>query len=112
MIAAEFDRSGDGRLAFRIAGHSTYARRGNDIVCAAVSAIVCALVGFLSKQKSEQLRLICFESGHVELDCSEECGEAVMMACIGLTQLAMSYPEQIKLKNRAFFRQSDVDTAV
>lgn len=108
MIAAEFDRDQSGRTSFRIAGHSTYSRKGGDIVCAAVSAIVYSLVGFLSKRKGEQMRLVHFDSGHVELDCSRDCDEVMMMAYIGLSQLAMTYPEQIKLKNRAFYRSSDV----
>lgn len=40
MITAVVTRSPDGRGHFRIEGHSGYAPRGGDIVCAAVSAVV------------------------------------------------------------------------
>ena len=49
MICAVF---GENRMTLR--GHADYAPRGEDIVCAAASALVFALIGAL--EEKEQLR--------------------------------------------------------
>ena len=104
MIAAEFKRSDDGRILFRLAGHSSYAIKGKDVVCAAVSSIAYALVGYLRSFKNDESRIIRFNSGILELDCTDKCNEVLQMACVGLTQLAFAYPEQINLRNRVWYK--------
>ena len=104
LIAAEFKRNDDGRILFRIAGHSTYAAKGKDVVCAAVSGIAYALVGYLRCFKSEESRIIRFTSGILELDCSDECNEVLQMACVGLSRIAFTYPDQVSLKNRVWYK--------
>jgi len=40
MIIAEFRKSGDKLIGFKVGGHSGYAESGQDIICAAVSSAV------------------------------------------------------------------------
>ena len=51
MIRVRFEEN---RLT--VCGHAGYAARGEDIVCAAVSALVYALIGDLQERGLEQLQ--------------------------------------------------------
>ena len=83
----------------RIHGHAGYSASGRDIVCAAVSALYYALLGTLenddktkrikSRQKSGSAAL-CFCGGR-------NSAGAYDMALRGFSQLAFTYPKNIKL---------------
>ena len=86
MICAVF---GENRVTLR--GHADYAPRGEDIVCAAASALVFALIGAL--EEKGQLRELVIRPGLVTLaaegGCRAECG---------LGQLAGKYPACVRLE--------------
>lgn len=51
MISAEFTKSGDGKIRkVKISGHAGFSEKGQDIVCAAASALVYASIGSLEEQ--------------------------------------------------------------
>lgn len=85
-----------GCYALAAHGHADY-RAGGDIVCAAVSAIVYALAGALSNIPHAALRYRD-EAGRFTLYCESgdkaACG-AVLMAEIGLRQIAAAYPDNV-----------------
>ena len=54
--------------------------------------------------KSEESRIIRFTGGILELDCSDECNEVLQMACVGLSRIAFTYPDQVSLKNRVWYK--------
>ena len=83
MICAVF---GENRVTLR--GHADYAPRGEDIVCAAASALVFALIGAL--EEKEQLRELVIKPG----DCRAEWQ---VIRC-GLGQLAGKYPACVRLE--------------
>ena len=56
MITARLERDGQ-RFCLEVAGHAGYGPRGEDIVCAAVSALVYGLSGFTKRLEKEGLAL-------------------------------------------------------
>ena len=85
MICAVF---GENRVTLR--GHADYAPRGEDIVCAAASALVFALIGAL--EEKEQLRELVIKPGLVTVGA-----EWQLIRC-GLGQLAGKYPACVRLE--------------
>ena len=68
MIKAEFFTGGDGRIeGFHISGHAGYAEAGEDIICAAVSAVAYTALGYMDE-------LLVKETGR-NLDFTEKDGE-------------------------------------
>jgi len=73
-------------------GHAGYAPRGQDIVCAAVSALLFALIGDL-QQRPNALRQLDIQPGHVVIAGGEEdCLASFSLTVEGLRQIAMRYP--------------------
>jgi len=73
-------------------GHAGFAPRGQDIVCAAVSALLFALIGDL-QQRPHTLRRLDIQPGHVVIAGAEEdCEAAFSLTVEGFRQIAMRYP--------------------
>lgn len=99
MITARYEK--DGSLhTLSVSGHARYSPYGQDIVCAGVSAIVYALIGWLEN---------CFgDTKFVSID--ERDGEVIIsaqgdafvatafyMAAIGIEQIANTYPAHVNI---------------
>lgn len=83
-----------------ITGHAGYSDHGNDIVCAGVSAIVFTLLGFLDNHPEDIGRIGAkVQSGNVHVRCvgGEKTSTAFDMAVIGLQQISMKYPENVRV---------------
>ena len=106
MIKAEFYVLKDGRPAgFRISGHAGYAEEGEDIICAAVSAVAYTALGYMDELLvKEKGRHLDFTEKDGELfwkrygsegsigDLESEKVEAVLEAMkVGLSQIEGSY---------------------
>lgn len=98
MINAGFFKEDDG---FRvvISGHAGYAPEGQDIVCASVSTLLYATIGYLSTLKGDVCRVHKIQKGYAEISCSEIGEEALRMACIGILQVSEQYPRHVRLHN-------------
>lgn len=79
-----------------VQGHAGYATHGDDIVCAGVSAISYALLGFLhdagcSIEKAQTA------SGEMIIECERDCeiDPGFDMAMIGYLQIAKKYPQHV-----------------
>lgn len=107
MIRAVF-----GRDRVTVTGHAGYAPKGQDIVCAAASALVFALIGSLRQE--ENLREVVIRPGYVTAAAKGPCREELELVRCGLAQLAAQeeqvrqvYPEfrwQREMENPAFGR--------
>ena len=95
-----------------VVGHAGYSGEGNDIVCAGVSAIVYALLGFLHNQPDKEKRLTGrVESGETVIfwqGDDQASSSAFRMAEIGLLQIAQKYPEYVKFDDDT---EADFETA-
>ena len=84
-----------------VIGHANYDEYGRDIVCAGVSAIVQALIGWL-EENCYQARYSSVDLNDGEIIVSAEGGEDVSavfnMASIGLSQIAHSYSDHVHIE--------------
>ena len=87
-------RCGKGRVT--LLGHAGYAPKGQDVVCAAVSALVYALIGTLRQR--EQLRELVIRPGYVTVAADGDCGDAFALVRCGLGQLAGAYPAHVAVE--------------
>lgn len=99
MIIARYDRNGDTHI-LSVNGHAEYAEKGQDIVCAGVSAIVYALIGWLENNSEDTTFASIDESGGeiiVSCDGDDKTATAFYMAAIGIEQIANTYPAHVTI---------------
>lgn len=77
-------------------GHAGHAQRGQDTVCAAVSALVYALAGALEQQG--KLRELVLRPGYAMVWAQEGCEAELSVLRCGLGQLAAQYPECVRVE--------------
>lgn len=85
-----------GEKRLTLLGHADYAPRGQDIVCAAASALVFALIGALREQG--QLKELVMRPGYVTVAAEEGGPEQWQLIRCGLEQLAGQYPACVRLE--------------
>ena len=90
----------DNAHTLEVAGHANYAEYGKDIVCAGVSSLVQALIGWLEENydKADGIRVDAHE-GRVVVSCEggEDVSAVFNMTYIGLAQIADSYPDHVEI---------------
>lgn len=101
MILVDFTEDDKG-VSLKVSGHSSQADKGNDIVCAAVSALIQTFAGGVESELKAAL------SGNLEAgNCNIRVQSAESMCQelkavykvfkFGFRKIAESYPEQVKL---------------
>ena len=83
-----------------VQGHANYAKYGKDIVCAGVSALVQALMGWCEENYDKVNSMsVEKESGEVLVSCTggEDVAAVFYMTAIGLEQIADSYPGHVQI---------------
>lgn len=96
MISASFYRGERGRLCFEVHGH---AEGEGGRICAAASGICYTVLGYLENMRRGEYDLVRLEPGRLELEGGDGCEEALKLTCIGLIQLAVSYPDSVSVEN-------------
>lgn len=99
MTEAFYFRGDDGHELY-IYGHAGYDDVGKDIVCAAVSSLGWALIGYLensANDTSDYAHLT--DSGRLAISArsSPEVDAAFRMTLIGLMQIAKKYPNNVRV---------------
>lgn len=83
-----------------VIGHANYAEYGKDIVCAGVSALVQALIGWIEEN---YYKAVCIsvdpKEGEVLICCEGgvELAAVFQMTAIGLEQMADCYPDHVQI---------------
>ena len=99
MIRVLYRREDNAHLLM-LDGHADYAEHGEDIVCAGVSSVIYALLGWL-ENNSEDLEYVNADvhAGDVKIACEggERTAVAFEITAIGLLQLADSYPDHVEI---------------
>ena len=93
-----------GSHCLNVAGHAGYASEGNDIVCAAVSAVSWTLLGFLHNAGDDIEELSQgADSGRVVVICkgNERIDTVFEMALIGYLQIEKQYPTFVEVHTAA-----------
>ena len=108
MTSVLFDELNSGML-FECSGHAGAGRKGSDIVCAGVSALVIALIERLDELQDEQLvKIESFHTadGEVALEASWEdsFGRTAAMGVFetvrtGLRRISEMYPDNVCVNN-------------
>lgn len=86
-------RAGERRIT--VSGHAGYAPTGQDIVCAAVSALTYALAGYL--EETGQAARSDIRRGYADIEGAEGCGAAFALVRCGMEQLAAAYPGCVEM---------------
>lgn len=90
----------DNTHSLAVAGHAGYAEKGSDIICAGVSALVQALVGWIENSFCQVENISIDENkGEVFISCmgGEDVAAVFYMAAIGLEQIANVYPDYVQI---------------
>lgn len=97
MITARYTVE-DNTHNLTVLGHAGYSEKGTDIVCAGVSAIVQALIGWI-ENNPEYAECISIDNGEVLIECNggEELAAVFYMVAIGLEQIANTYPDHVQI---------------
>lgn len=99
MVKAKYTVEGDIHT-LSVVGHANYAEYGKDIVCAGVSALVQALVGWI-EENAWKVECISVDpkEGEVIISCEggEEIAAVFNMTAVGLEQIAQSYPDNVQI---------------
>ena len=96
MIRVSLKKEGKG-IRLTLCGHANYAPHGSDIVCAATSGIVYALIGYLVNLGKGNFSINAVREGYADLLCGEEYTEELKLVAIGLVQLEATYPGYISV---------------
>ncbi|NLP36873.1 MAG: ribosomal-processing cysteine protease Prp [Firmicutes bacterium] len=106
MIHVRVKRTGGHITGLQVKGHSGSAPKGEDIVCAGVSALVQTL--YFSLQKLLQLELAAeIRDGYFDLDMPQDLPESVREKAallaegtlVGLVSMEKSYPEYLQVRD-------------
>ena len=90
MIRVRFDGT-----QVTVSGHAGYAPAGRDIVCAAVSALVYALAGYL--EETGQAERVDIQRGFADIRGAGKCGAALALVRCGVEQLTQAYPGCVEI---------------
>jgi len=103
MIRIKYRSVHDGHVLI-IRGHAGHNPGGPDIVCAAVSAIIYTLAGYLSQYEDISLHM---DSGKTFISCvsDNKIDVAFEMALVGLAQVAAAYPGNVTLDISSYFER-------
>ena len=104
MTKCEFFTEGDRITGFTVSGHSGYAEQGQDIVCAAISAVVTMAEATINdvcgakakvRVKDEQARITLT----LPVSCDEEESVQAVLAGMMLTLMGLrdDYPDYIEV---------------
>ena len=83
-----------------VIGHANYDEYGKDIVCAGISSLVQALIGWIEENYYKANCIsIDPKEGEVLISCEggEDVAAVFQMASIGLVQIADSYPDHMQI---------------
>lgn len=83
-----------------VLGHADYDEYGKDIVCAGVSALVQALIGWIEENYYKANCISVDPKGGEVIVCcegGEELAAVFHMTAIGLEQIADSYPDHVQI---------------
>lgn len=96
MIEANAYRTAQG-YCLEVVGHADYAC-GDDIVCAAVSALVESLAAYLEEYDTDCTSDADLADGYAMITLAER-NAAYDMAVCGLSAMADKYPDNVTMRN-------------
>ncbi len=99
MITAKYTAEGNTHT-LTVLGHANFGEYGKDIVCAGVSALVQALIGWIENNPYD-VDCVSIDNinGEVIVACegNEEVAAVFYMTAIGMEQIAEAYPNHVDI---------------
>lgn len=86
-----------------VTGHAGYAEPGKDIVCAGVSTLTCALVGFVENHGKPYDTVMDEGGGYakvVSYQSDESIEAAFELTLIGMMQVEMAFPKYVTVSSK------------
>ena len=99
MITARYEKDGSSHN-LSVSGHARYSPKGQDIVCAGVSAIVYALIGWLENSFEDTSFVSIDEKGGeviISAQGDDNVATAFYMCAIGIENIANTYPAHVTI---------------
>lgn len=100
MIRARYTADGNTHT-LTVRGHANYGEYGKDIVCAGVSALIQALIGW-AENKPYIIECVSIDdkNGEVLIECQgeEDVAAVFYMTAIGIEQIAEAYPQHVYIE--------------
>ena len=107
MITVTVTRENGSPVGFHVSGHATMGEYGEDLVCAAVSAIVqtailgitevCRIQAGVSIEEGET---VCILSKDAGADAIQRAGIVFDTMIAGLRSIQATYPKTLKFRNK------------
>jgi uncharacterized protein YsxB (DUF464 family) len=100
-ISYQLDRKNNFKSVI-IQGHAGYAEKGQDIVCAAISAITNGTINFLQKYYPADCRIVCFPSqiSIYLLTEHSDCQLSLKLMLYQLKNVANAFPNYLEIKKK------------
>lgn len=95
MITAIFKKEDNQYVSYSISGHANFAPKGQDIICAGVSALYIAVTNVLIKQHAATIDV----DGSIQLGIIKD-SQYVTVLYENLCEIAKEYPNHIEIVNR------------
>lgn len=115
MIDVQVRRVHGRVTGFTVHGHAGYAPRGEDIVCAAVSALtdtvtlsLLRLAGVAVRVEAREGHLACSLPEVLEDDAAERADLLINTLLLGVEEIARAYPGRLRLRDPGRRGESDV----
>lgn len=98
-----------GEYNINLWGHADSAPHGHDLVCAAASMLVHALVAMVvaCRVDDHEIRLKAGNTKIAVIDNSPAMDTAFMQTVLGFGLLSRQYPQHVKLTTYGFFEEED-----
>lgn len=83
-----------------VSGHANYDEYGKDIVCAGISALVQALMGWIEENawKADCINVDVSGTGvNISCDGGEDVSAVFNMTALGIEQIAYCYPDNVQI---------------
>ena len=98
MIKARYTAEGNTHT-LSVRGHANYDEYGKDIVCAGVSALVQALMGWIENKPYITADCTRSDGGEITIECQgdDDVASVFYMTAIGVEQIATNYPQHVQI---------------
>lgn len=88
-------------IGYSVQGHAGYAQAGQDIVCAAVSALAMASLNGLEEHLHHEVQY-SIADGHIDcalLQAPDSLTQAILVTMVmGMENIAQQYPKRVRVK--------------
>lgn len=98
MITVSVQTSNNKITTMKVTGHANYAKHGEDLVCAGVSAIMYGLCNTLDELKTKSSYKVTRNTFLIQSDLSQKSETILRTGLIQLKTIEEAYPQNIKIK--------------